>query len=320
MTDTKPDTAQADPETAQLAASILGEETPIIIEGKDSVSPQDKPTSEGKDAKPEDGKPPASDGKPESKVEGEEKPGEGEEKGEKEVPFKGLEGALIADPKGTLKILLEHPDLGPLLNKWADEAGNAQVATALARAKPITEADTRQADAIRAEDEHFSSMTKEQVAEEIAGDEEAATAYARYQERKQAAGQPNAAAIAESSQYYSYASRIAVVQGLLKDSDLSPEILETLKPEHFTHLKAEGIVEWEKAVFKAIVTHEASAIAAKEIAAKKETLNEEVMAEVDGERPAIVSGRTDGPTPDFMKTDSGALLESALSQKPKKGN
>ncbi|KKN16986.1 hypothetical protein LCGC14_0970400 [marine sediment metagenome] len=317
MTDKEPDTAQADPETAQLAASILGEEVPTIIEGKDSVSPKDKPASEGKDAKPEDGKPPASDGKPESKVEGDGEPGEGEEKGEKkEDPLKDLAG----DKTGALKTLLEHPILGPLLNRWADDAGNAQVATALARAKPITEADTRQADAVRAEDEHFSSMTKEQVAEEIAGDEEAATAYARYQERKQAAGQPNAAAIAESSQYYSYASRIAVVQGLLKDSDLSPEILETLKPEHFTHLKAEGIVEWEKAVFKAIVTHEASAIAAKEIAAKKETLNEEVMAEVDGERPAIVSGRTDGPTPDFMKTDSGALLESALSQKPKKGN
>ncbi|KKL60668.1 hypothetical protein LCGC14_2202990, partial [marine sediment metagenome] len=86
-----------------------------------------------------------------------------------------------------------------------------------------------------------------------------------------------------------------------------------------THLGAEGIGEWKKAVFKAVISHEASAIAAKEIADKKETLNEEVMAEVDGERPAVVSGRSDGPGPDIMKTDSTALLENALSGKPKKG-
>ncbi len=306
---------QADAETAQLAASIIGEEVPVIIEGKDSVSPADKPASKGEDSpdgdKPPEGKAKAGDG--------DEKPGEGGDEGDKEVPFKGLEGALIADPKGTLKILLEHPDLGPLLNKWADDAGNAQVATALERARPITEADTRKADAVRAEDEHFSSMTKEQVAEEIAGDEEAATAYARYQERKQSVGQPNAKAITEASQVYSYAVRVSTVKDLIDGSELTDETKESLKSDHFTHLGVEGIAEWERAVWKALVTHEASAIAAKEIADKKETLNEEVMAEVDGERPAVVSGRADGPGPDFMKTDSTTLLENALSQKPKKG-
>ncbi len=316
MTDKESDTAQVDPEMAQLAASIIGEEVPDVIEGKDSVSPQDKPASEGKDGKPEDGKPLASDGKPESKVEGDGKPGEGGDKdADKEDPLKDL----AADKDGALKTLLEHPDLGPILNRWLDKASGGRVATALAEAKPITEADTRKADAVRAEDEHFSSMTKEQVAEEIAGDDKAATAYARYQERKQTAGQPNAEAITEASQIYSYASRVAVVQGLLKDSDLSPEVLETLKSDNFTHLKAEGIVVWEKAVWKALVTHEASAIAAKEIADKKETINEELMAEVDGERPAIVTGRTDGPGLDLLKTDSTVLLEHALSKKPKKG-
>lgn len=308
---------QADPELAQLAASIVGEEVPAVIEGKDSVSPQDKPASEGKDGKPEDGKPPASDGKPESKVEGEDKPEEGGDKdADKEDPLKDLAG----DKTGALKVLLEHPVLGPLLNKWADDAGNAQVATALARAKPITEADTRKADAVRAEDEHFSGMTKEQISEEIAGDEGAAVAYAKYQERKQAAGRPNAEAITEASQVYSYAARVSTVKGMIDGSELTDEIKESLKPDHFTHLGVEGIVEWEKAVWKALVTHEASAIATKEIADKKETLNEEIMAEVDGERPAIVTGRTDGPSPDFMKTDSSVLLESALSKKPKKGS
>ncbi|KKL60650.1 hypothetical protein LCGC14_2203220, partial [marine sediment metagenome] len=34
----KPGAEQADPEVAALAAAIAGEEVPVIIEGKDSVS------------------------------------------------------------------------------------------------------------------------------------------------------------------------------------------------------------------------------------------------------------------------------------------
>ena len=307
---------QAEAETAQLAASIIGEEVPVIIEGKDSVSLADKPASKGEDS-------PDGDKPPEGKIaegEGDGKPEEGGDKGDKEDPFKDLEGNLTADPKGTLKILLEHPILGPILNRWTDDAGNAQVATALERQKPITEADTRKAEAERAEDEHFSSMTQEQIAAEISDDRDAAVTYARYQQRQETKGAPNAEAITEASQIYSYAARVSVVKALIDESELTAEVKETLNPDHFTHLKAQGIIEWEKATFNALVAHEASALSAKEIAAKKETLNEEVMAEVDGERPAIVTGRREGPSPNFMKTDSTELLESALSKKPKKGN
>ncbi len=308
---------QADPEVAQLAASIVGEEVPAVIEGKDSVSPQAGTASKGSETPPGDGGK-STDSKGEEKAEGEgdDKPGEGGDTDDQEDPLKDL----AADKDGALKALLEHPDLGPLLNRWLDKASDGRVATALAQAKPITEADTRKADAVRAEDKHFSGMTQEQISEEIAGDEKAAIAYAQYQERKQAEGQPDPKAVTEASLVYSYASRVAVVTDLIKESDLSTDVKETLNPDNFTHLKAEGITVWEKAVFKALVTHEAAAVAAKEIAGKKETLNEEIMAEVDGERPAIVTGRADGPSPDFMKTDSGTLLESALSKKPKKGS
>ncbi|KKK47544.1 hypothetical protein LCGC14_3154110, partial [marine sediment metagenome] len=194
------------------------------------------------------------------------------------------------------------------------------VATALQHQKPITEADTRKAETERVEDEHFSGMTQEQIAAEISDDRDAAVAYARYQQRQETKGAPNAEAITEASQIYSYAARVSVVKGLIDESELTDEVKESLKPDHFTHLKAQGIVEWEKATFKALVTHEAATVSAKEIADKKETLNEEVMAEVDGERPAVVTGRREGPSPDFMKTDSTSLLETALSKKPQKGN
>ena len=321
MTD-KPDApdatkVQADPEMAQLAAQIAGEPDPVIIEGKDSVSPQEGTASKGKDVKPKDEgeDTPASEGETETEVEGEKKPGEGEEKGEQEDPLKDL----AADAKGALKALLEHPVLGPLLNKWSDNAAKAQIVAALDTARPGIEADAKQSEAERAEDAHFSGMTQEQITEEIAGDEEAATAYARYQQRKEAGGAPNAEAIAQTAQLYAYTSEVAAIRSLLEGSELTDEVKENLKPEHFTHLKTEGIKEWKRAVFQAIVTHEATGLTATELEEKWEAYKEEHLAEIDGERPAMVTGRREGPTPDLIKTDSGVLLESALSVKPKKG-
>lgn len=303
-------------EVAQLAAQIAGEADPTIVEGKDSVSPQDQPPPKGKEPKPEtkgDGTP-ASKGEEKVKGEGDEEPEEGEGKGEQEDPLKDL----AADAKGALKVLLEHPDLGPILNKWADGAAVAQVTAALERQRPITEAETKQAEAERAEDAHFSGMTQEQITEEIAGDERAATAYARYQQRKESSGTPNAEAIAQTAELYAYTSRIAAVKSTLEESELSAEVKESLKPEHFTHLKAEGIREWEKAVFKAVVAHEATAMAEKLKEEGWEAYKEEHLPEIDGERPAVVSGRSTGPLPGLIETPSETLLESALSGKSKK--
>lgn len=318
MTD-KPDTpdaaqVQADADMAQLAAQIAGEADPVIVEGKDSVSPKDKPTSKGEEPPPKGEEPPTSKGEEKPEGGGEEKPGEGGDGGGQEDPLKDL-----AADKGALKVLLEHPKLGPLLNSWADNAAQAQIATALERDRPAIEADTKRLEAERVEDEHFSGMTPEQVSEEISGDEGKATAYARYQQRKEAGGAPNPEAIAQSAQLYAYTSEVAAIRGLLEGSELTDEVKESLKPEHFTHLKTEGIREWKKAVFQAIVTHEATGLTANELDEKWEAYKEEHLAEIDGERPAIISGRRDGPTPDLIKTDSNVLLEGALSGKSKKG-
>ncbi len=318
----KPETKEAplvagtpEAEMAQLASQIAGEADPVIVEGKDSVSPQDQPPPKGKDDEPKGKGTPASKGEDKVKVEGEDDPEDGEDKDdEEEDPLKDL----AADPAGVLKVLLEHPDIGPILNRWMDRASAAKVTTAVEEQRPITEAATRQAEAERAEDAHFGGMTQEQISEEISGDEKAATAYARYQQRKESSGTPNADAIAQASQIYSYAAEVSSVSGLLEESELSAEVKESLKPDKFTHLGAEGIREWKKAVFQAIVTHEATGIAEKLKEDSWEAYKEEHLPELDGDRPAVVSGRSTGPLPDLLKTGSEVLLESALSGKNKK--
>ncbi|KKM04746.1 hypothetical protein LCGC14_1761150 [marine sediment metagenome] len=315
----KPDTPAEPPDQeakdlAELGAQIRGEALPTIVEGKDSVSPKGG-EAPGEKETPEGEKPVDSQEKSQPEGEGGKKPGEGEEGGGQEDPLKDLAGN-----KDALKVLLEHPDLGPLLNSWNDRSAVAQVTSALERERPNIEANAKELEATRLEDAHFSEMTQEQVSEEITGDEKAAAAYARYQQRKEAGEAPNAQAIAQASQVYSYAVRVASVSSMLEDSELTAEVKETLKPEHFTHLKAEGIREWEKAVFQAIVDHTAADLTKEQLEEKFEAYKEEHLAEIDGERPAVVSGRKDGPSPDLIKTDSGTLLEGALSKISKKGS
>ncbi|KKL56076.1 hypothetical protein LCGC14_2249010, partial [marine sediment metagenome] len=71
-------------ETAQLAAQIAGEANPIIVEGKDSVLPQDQPPPKGKETKPEGKGIPASKGEEKAEGEGDGEPEDGEERGEDE--------------------------------------------------------------------------------------------------------------------------------------------------------------------------------------------------------------------------------------------
>jgi len=300
----------ADPEVAALAEAIAGEPlAPTLDEGGRTLA-EDKPVSQEKDTAPKDGeKPPVSEEKVEPK-DGEKPDGEGDGEGEQEDPLKGL-----ASSKTPVRVLLEHPILGPLLQSWSDTAGAAQVASALERERPTIAANAKVEELQRVEDEHFSGLTQEEIAEEISGDEEAATRYARYQQRKTAGAQPNETAVVQASQLYAYASEVSAIQGLLEGSGLTAEVKDSLKPDNFTHLKTEGIKEWKKAVFQAIVTQEAMGLTEKELDAKWEAYKQEHLAEVDGERPAIVGGRKQGPADDLMSTDSSAILEKGLADK-----
>src|SRR3989304_411536 len=83
-------------------------------------------------------------------------------------------------------------------DKSADGAGAAQVAAVLERERPAIAQTERERADHALWDEHFSSMTQEEIGEEISADSKAASAYAQYQERKQSGGglSPEAAACA----------------------------------------------------------------------------------------------------------------------------
>ncbi len=318
----EPEAAPPSPEDVALADSIdSGLPIQYVDQPGGAVAPASEPsTSAEKEPKPKEPpkKPPKgepSPEKPKAKAPASKEEPAGEPEGTKpkegdDDPFKGMK------PKDIIAKLLEHPDVGPVLQNWADRAGDAQVATALDTARPTIEADTRRLEAEKAEDAHFSGLTKEQIAEEIAGDEKTASAYARFQQRKEAGSPLNAEAIVQTSQLYSYTSRVAAVTSLLEESELTAEVKETLKPGNFTHLKTEGIREWEKAVFMALLGHAADAKAEELLEERWETYQQEHMADTDAERPPMVRGReVAGVLPDLM-TDTTKLFEDAFRRDP----
>ncbi len=309
---------KGDAELTALADAIGQEGLPDIENPDPVLTPEQKAAAEKEAAasKPPgegDDKPPASkgtDGEGEGEGEGGEKAGDGELGDPLE--------SLVKD-EGFLKVLLEHPTLGPKLQHWADNAGDAQVASALERERPSIEAQAQRTAAEREEDKHFSEMSPEEIHEEIAKDDKQAAAYARFQQRKESAGQPDQEGIVKASKIYAYASRIQSVQRVLRDSGLSAEAKAELAPEKFTHLGSEeGVIAWGSAVFQALVTHESDKGLQGLFDEKWEAEKEERLVELDGNRPPTARGRGTAPTPDLMGTPSEELLEDALSPTPQK--
>ena len=267
---------------------------------KKGEPPPEKPKAKAPASKEE---PP--DGEPKPEV----KPGEGDED-----PFKGME------PKDILAKLLEHPEVGPVLQHWADRAGDAQSLAAVEqeRGAIANEARTQAEDAHW--DEHFGKMSEEEIAEELAKDSKSAIAYSRYQQRQQEPDlDPDR--IVRASQTYGYVIQAETYVKMIEGSDLSAERKAELDPKKFMGQGPAGIIAWGTAIYEALIEQSARIKADALLEAEWETYQQEHLAETDGERPPMGRGRVASTLPDLLTTETPALFEDAFanpSPKPDK--
>ena len=291
-----------DDEINALAAAIAGETQPEAALSKPGEAKGASATSQ-ETVEPASQEEQKSIGQSEEQ-EGEEVEADGEVKAD---PLRGL----------TLRELLEHPELGPTLQEWADGAAVAQVRAALERERPSIAASEQQKARERAEDEHFAALDEDDLRDELARNPKAAAAYARYQARKEAS-ELSSESVEQAAQTYAYAAQIKTYNQLLEESGLPADVKTALDPKNFTYLGTEGIVAWGKAIYDALVLHGAQAQSTKLLEDRWETYKQEQLAELDGERPLAMGGRKTVSVPDLMGTDTGVLFEHALSQKEKK--
>ena len=276
-----------------------------------ATSKETEPKPEDKGKKPPDkgeskiqAKTPASKEEPSGGTPEDGKPKEGDED-----PFKGLEA------KDILAKLLGHPEVGPVLQRWADQAGEAQSASAVEqeRGTIADEARTQAEDAHW--DEHFKDMSEEEVGEELAKDSKAAVAYSRYKQRLEAKPELDPDRVTRASKVYGYAIQVATYDLMVKDSKLPDEKKAELKAENFKDHGPEGIIAWGNAVYSALIEHEAEIRANELLNERWETFQQEHMAETDGDRPPMVRGRkVAGTLPDLIKTDTSVLFEDAFTR------
>ncbi len=302
---------KSDADEAALASAI-GDD-PV----SDAAPPQPQPAP--KEDKPGDGPPETPEEKEtrekaevEAKLEEAEKGDKGKPKDEdqppEDDPLKGLE----------LKALLEHPVLGRKLQHWSDTAGNLRIRHAVdAERSSITATAERTAEE-KQSDAHFASMTKEQIAEEISDNKDAALAYAQYETRLKAnaGGGLNPEAVARSSEVFAVTAQVRLNTEMLEKSELSPEVKEGLKPENYNKPGDEGLTAWGEAIFTALVTQEAQSLAEKLKEEQWDAYKQEHLAEIDGERPNATGGRRASPVPDLITTPTDELWAEAFVDRP----
>ncbi len=288
-----------------------------------SASPPDTSAEKDAKAKGDGAEPPEKkDGKPQAnKVEPPaSKEGKGDEKPDGEPPEEGDEDPLAEAFKGlkpheVIHKLLEDGTVGPILQGWSDRAGDAQSATAVEQERGGIAEEAKSQAENKHWDEHFGSMSEEEIGEELAKDSKAAIAYSRYQQRQEAPPELDPERIAETSKLYGYAIQLATYDKMVKESELSDEVKANLKAENFTNQGPDGIIAWGGAIYGALIEQAAEVRANELLEEKWETFQQERLAETDGERPPMGRGRTADNLPDLLKTDTGKLFEHAFTQK-----
>ncbi|KKL98997.1 hypothetical protein LCGC14_1818850, partial [marine sediment metagenome] len=291
----------AEPNPDQALADAIEAGQPIVYTDRPggSVSPASPPdASAEKGAKTKgDGEPPPEkkDGKPPEakKVEPpaskekkavEKSDGEPPEEGDEDPLAKAFEGLK---PHEVVHKLLEDGTIGPILQGWSDRAGDAQSASAVEQERGGIADEARGQAEDNHWDEHFGSMSEEEIGEELAKDSKAAIAYSRYQQRQQAPPELDPTRVAETSKLYGYAIQLATYDKMVKESELSDKVKANLKAENFTNQGPDGIISYGGAIYAALI-EEAAEVKANELLEERwETYQQEHLAETDGERPPM---------------------------------
>lgn len=229
----------------------------------------------------------------------------------------GQDGADDSDdPLSSLTIdaLLKHPKLGPALNQWNDKSAKSQVEADRRREREQGRHEGRQQVEEESLVRFIESLSQDELARELAADPQFAIQYAKYQEARQAPA-VDAQAIAATSQVYALATQIHSNNELIEKSDLPADVKASLAADNYSQHGDRAIVEWNQAIHKAFVKHEAARIASGNNDEDWEASKQERLAELDRNRPGglAAAGRAAAPKPDLMKTPTGKLFADAFS-------
>jgi hypothetical protein len=230
-----------------------------------------------------------------------------EDKGEGEVKKEDnlLSLDLTKNPEEIVGDLLKHPTLGRQLQSWAGKAAAKQVENAMRQAN-LDASQQAERQNLKDWDAHFQSLSEEELAEGLAKNKDARIAYGKVEEWKSQAGDEVRLAVA-----HVYAGQVQAILTTLESSGLPAAIKDTLNPQNFTHLGAQGIHEWQRAVEEAIIEFKAVALAETKATARKQ--QELAEQDTDHKSPDMTPARRGGDKPDLMANSNEYLLTHALT-------
>lgn len=223
----------------------------------------------------------------------------------------GVDPSKPDDPLSQVELsaLLQHKDLGPRLQQWADQGAAAQVRSALERERARSQeaASTAEEAALR---DYFSGLSQEELGRVLASDPDLAASYARLQQSGKATTSADPAEVMAAAKTIAFGTIIHDTNTRATDAGVKME--GDLDPQAFVRFGDEGLNMWVGKVNEAIIRSQVE----KEVNASIETryaayLEEEAAKGNSRIRPTV-NGRNAPIEPDLMETPSRSLLEYAL--------
>lgn len=220
------------------------------------------------------------------------------------------------DPLSGVKLddLQRHPTLGPALQSWRDRYVSEHDRTTQSTMRAQLEDEIRD----RLLNEHFSSLSEEELGDLLAKDKQAASDYGRLQQAaEQARGLPEAEAVSAAAQVYALSTQIRTYNSLIEQAQFPPEIAATLKGDNFKQFGDDAIVEWGKAIHRALIDQEVGKRVVKKFDEEFEPIKQERLAQLEEAYPGVSrqNGHNATPLLDLEATDSAVLFEDAFKKK-----
>lgn len=214
----------------------------------------------------------------------------------------------------TLEDLLGHPTLGKVVKSHADKEAAAQIRGTTKQIEDRVRSQVEDEVAIR----HFKSLSKEDLADELANSEDATRLYART-----VGAPPPPPPNPEGAATIQYFARMIRTYSD-KLTTLPSDIKTTLDPELWLKkpdVPGETLLDdWTSAVDKAIIAEQVkAATSSTKTEEESKQLNQTAKELENTKEPLAQNGRQGVPIPDVMKSTGDSLLADAFARTDRMG-
>lgn len=235
-------------------------------------------------------------------------------------PAQGQASPEVDDPNDplaglTAEQILAHPKLGPAFQSWSDKAARKQIDSELAKVREATRTETQQEIQAADFDKFVKSLTKTELAQELAADEDGFVA--KYTAWKQSQDNADQGDVDRAAQVYALTTIVQSTLELIAGAGLSDEKTAELEAYRLDLIKdhdPQAAIKWQAKAQDLVAERKAEKLIEGDAEERVTALANQQLAERNAGRPGALAspGRRAAPMPELLKTNTRSLIEDAF--------